>query len=124
MEEPMAIPTHTSDPEKAARWYCVLCTALAAVSFGITLWVVHNNSGDHQVPQACLDAIVAAEDGFAYASDALAGAERGFAAAANLDPVALRSAAADIEAAGERLDQLYPRWERARTDCRAAAAGE
>lgn len=107
------------------RWLWPTITVLAAVaSLSVGVGIGNAAADDQQVPQACLDAITTAEEGFAYVADAMTGMQNAFIALGQIDDTALTQATDDMTAATEQLDALTPRWDTARTDCRAAAGGQ
>lgn len=73
------------------------------------------------VPQSCLDALDAGDQGFTYAADALDAASRGLFAAAEYDIRGMEAAADDVGVAGDGLRSVKDDWNGNKADCRAAA---
>jgi hypothetical protein len=109
---------------RGRRWLVpVLMPILAGVA-GIAVGATTALTGagrTTEVPQACLDAIDIAEQGFGATADAMTGMQGAFIALGEADDAALEQATEDVNLATDRMHALTPGWDAARTDCRAAA---
>jgi hypothetical protein len=72
------------------------------------------------VPQSCLDALDAGEQGFTYAGEALSAAGAGFTAAGNLDLAGVSAANDRMTATTRKLTALAPGWNGPKAECRAS----
>lgn len=69
-------------------------------------------------PQACLDALDYADEGFGYAEQTMGIVIDAFDAIGNLDYLALDEATADIQAVTADLESVAPLYIDAKTECR------
>ena len=73
-----------------------------------------------KTPQACLDYIDYAEEGFGLAQESMSYAGDAFQAIADYDMTAAREASDNMRSVKPKLDALAPKMVQAKADCRAS----